>query len=353
MSGESVDFRNLSKRYGPVDALVDFDLDISAGEFMTLLGPSGSGKTTALNILAGFIDTSSGDVLIGGRSVRDLPPEKRNVGMVFQSYSLFPHMTVFDNVAFPLKLRGVSKPEIVRRVERYLGMVRMSDLAGRMPKELSGGQRQRVAFARAVVFEPPVLLMDEPLGALDLKLRQAMQLEIKQYHQQLGCTIVFVTHDQGEALALSDRIAVMGGGRIAQVDTPERIYDEPASRYVAEFIGRTNILTFESRGGPSFYIPEVGQEIRIPEASGSQSHSASLRPEKLRRVAAAEAGSVTVQARVEETLFLGDIVHYSVSTSTGGRLVFEEHRSNSDPVLKRGNDILLRFNPDDARSLPA
>ncbi|MEY8838423.1 ABC transporter ATP-binding protein, partial [Cribrihabitans sp. XS_ASV171] len=217
MAGGEISFRKVCKRYGAVEALADFSLEIGAGEFMTFLGPSGSGKSTALNALAGFSDVTEGDILIDGKSVLDLPPEKRNVGMVFQGYSLFPHMTVAENVAFPLKLRRHGRAEIARKVEEVLGMVQLGDLAGRMPSELSGGQRQRVAFARAVVFEPPVLLMDEPLGALDLKLRQSMQVEIKKYHAQLGCTIVFVTHDQGEALALSDRIAVLSDGRIAQV----------------------------------------------------------------------------------------------------------------------------------------
>ena len=202
MSVAGLNFRQITKRYGSVVALDQFSLDVAPGEFMTFLGPSGSGKTTALNILAGFAAATEGDVLIGDRSVVDLPPEKRNVGMVFQSYSLFPHLTVFENVAFPLRLRGASRDTIANKVGAVLDMVRLADFGGRMPNELSGGQRQRVAFARAVVFDPPVLLMDEPLGALDLKLREQMQLEIKRFHAEIGCTIIFVTHDQGETLPM-------------------------------------------------------------------------------------------------------------------------------------------------------
>lgn len=353
MHGGSVEFRNVTKSYATADALVDFDLKIAAGEFMVFLGPSGSGKTTALNVLAGFTETTSGDILVDGKSVSGLPPEDRNVGMVFQSYSLFPHMNVFENVAFPLKLRKVAKAEIARKVEFYLDMVRLSDLAGRMPKELSGGQRQRVAFARAVVFEPPVLLMDEPLGALDLKLRQAMQLEIKQYHQQLGCTVVFVTHDQGEALSLSDRVAVMGDGRIVQVDTPDRIYDRPINRYVAEFIGRTNILTLEAHGDTS-RIVELDQSIPAALARTDDGHRAtafSIRPERLRRSRGDDAGGIAFSVRIDETLFLGDIVQYSASTPSGTRLMFEEHRSTDNPILGRGETATLAFQQADVLPL--
>lgn len=349
MSGGSVTFQNLTKRYGATDALVDFDLEIGAGEFVTFLGPSGSGKTTALNILAGFTHATSGEVLVSGKSVLSLPPERRNVGMVFQSYSLFPHLSVFDNIAFPLKLRKVPKAEITSKVERYLDMIQLADYGGRMPKELSGGQRQRVAFARAVVFEPPVLLMDEPLGALDLKLRQTMQLEIKQYHQQIGCTVIFVTHDQGEALALSDRIAVMGKGQIVQVDTPDRIYDRPNSRYVAEFIGRTNILHLVRDASGAVEITELG--LKLQPGSYPDAGTISIRPEKVRRSSEANLPNIRFKATVIETLFLGDIVQYSVSTENGSRLVFEEHRSNNNPITNRGSVVTVGFDLEDALPL--
>lgn len=349
MAGASISFRNVSKHYGPVAALEDFDLEVGAGEFMTFLGPSGSGKTTALNVLAGFTTASSGDVLIGGRSIIGLPPEKRNVGMVFQNYALFPHLNVFDNVAFPLKLRGIKGPELRQKVEAALGMVQLADYAGRQPKELSGGQRQRVAFARAIIFEPPVLLMDEPLGALDLKLRQSMQLEIKRYHAQLGCTIIFVTHDQGEALALSDRIAVMGKGRIAQVDRADLIYDRPANRYVAEFIGRTNIFTLEEAADGRLRIAGCAAS-RLPAASDWKPGSTlSLRPEKIQRHMQGDVA--VIPGRIEEVLFQGDIVHYSARTEDGLKFDFQELRSPGTELLGVGAAVDLGFRAEDALRL--
>jgi putative spermidine/putrescine transport system ATP-binding protein len=351
MTGAAVSFRHVTKSYGAINALEDFDLTIAPGEFMTFLGPSGSGKTTALNVLAGFADVTSGDVFISERSVVNLPPERRNVGMVFQSYSLFPHLNVFENVAFPLKLRRVPRADVRRKVEQILGMVQMSDLAGRMPRELSGGQRQRVAFARAVVFEPPVLLMDEPLGALDLKLRQAMQVEIKRYHAQLGCTIVFVTHDQGEALALSDRIAVMGDGRIVQVDTASGIYDRPNSRYVADFIGRTNILTLERDATGAGRISELGVPFDAPGPRPGPGSVLSIRPEKIARARPDGRGMVTFSATVTDVLFQGDLVHYTADLSGGHELHFQEHRGPGAGVLGRGDHVTLGFQPEDALTI--
>ena len=351
--GASVIFEKVSKSYGSVNALVDFDLTIEPGEFVTLLGPSGSGKTTALNVLAGFVEETAGDIRIGDRSVLGLPPESRNVGMVFQNYSLFPHMNVYENIAFPLSLRKMPRAEILRRVEESLAMVQLSDYAHRMPKELSGGQQQRIAFARAVVFEPPVLLMDEPLGALDLKLREAMQLEIKRYHSQLGCTIVFVTHDQGEALALSDRVAIMGEGQIVQIDTPDRIYDEPNSKYVADFIGTTNILDFERIGPTQLRFPDLGAVIDLANSSlgwDDNCSSVSLRPEKLHReTPVSYDDAITFDATVEEYLFLGNIIQYSVQTESGRTLLFQEHRGPNVPILPRGEALSLAFSILDAR----
>ncbi|GAB5470862.1 MAG: ABC transporter ATP-binding protein [Rhodospirillales bacterium] len=355
MAGAAVSFRGVSKRYGAVDALADFNLEVDPGAFMTFLGPSGSGKTTALNVLAGFVDPTAGDILIDGKSILKLPPERRQLGMVFQSYTLFPHMNVFENVAFPLRLRRWPKAEIASKVAASLEMVRLSGLQDRMPKELSGGQRQRVAFARAVVFEPPVLLMDEPLGALDLKLREAMQLEIKRYHAQLGCTIIFVTHDQGEALALSDRVAVMGEGRIAQVDSPERIYDAPKSRYVAEFIGKTNILTLGAAGAERVTLVEMGRDLLRGALGGEEPNAAylSLRPEKIHRVEGETEDSLAFEAKVSELLFLGDIVQYEVTLAGGHSLIFQEHRGPQTPVLKRGDKVRLGFQLSDALALAA
>lgn len=245
--GAVVEFSGVCKSFGDVEVLGNFTLSVGAGEFLTLLGPSGSGKTTALNMLAGFLNPSAGEISIAGVPVTATPIEKRNIGMVFQSYSLFPHMNVEQNVGFPLKMRGADSQVTQERVAAALDLVGLGGFLERMPNQLSGGQRQRVAFARAIVFEPKVLLMDEPLGALDLKLRERMQLEIKHYQQQIGCTVIYVTHDQGEALTLSDRIAIMDQGQIVQIGHPQQIYDHPKSRFAAEFIGETNDWSAVSR----------------------------------------------------------------------------------------------------------
>lgn len=346
--GATVAFRKATKHYGSTVALADFGLEVGAGEFVTLLGPSGSGKTTALNILAGFTGLTEGDVLIDGRSVASLPPERRNLGMVFQHFSLFPHMSVFDNVAFPLRLRHVPRDQVRTRVMDALAMVRLDELAARMPSALSGGERQRVAVARAVVFQPPVLLMDEPLSALDLKLRGALQLELRQLHSEIGCTILFVTHDQNEALTLSDRIAVMRSGRVVQIGTPDAMYDRPRTRFVADFIGHTNILEVVAAGGRRARIVDLGAEIELPEVLTAA--VLSVRPEKLRRI---EAGACTdhliaFDATIDEPLFLGDIVHYTARLGHGRTLHFREHRGGDRNLLRRGDAVRLGFRPEDA-----
>lgn len=246
MSNPFIQFDKVSKAFGIVTVVDDLDLSISKGEFVSMLGPSGSGKTTLLMMLAGFEKPTSGAISVGGRRVDALPPYRRNMGVVFQNYALFPHMTVAENVAFPLKMRGVARSEVVERVSRALDMVQLSSFQDRKPIQLSGGQQQRVALARALVFEPEVVLMDEPLGALDKKLREQMQLDIRDIHRRLGLTIVFVTHDQGEALTMSDRIAIFNHGKIEQIGTPSQIYDHPKTQFVAQFIGETNLLAGRS-----------------------------------------------------------------------------------------------------------
>jgi len=351
LSGASVVFNSVGKNYGKTRVLADFNLDVKPGEFMTLLGPSGSGKTTALNALAGFVEDISGDILIDGKSVGSLPPEKRNVGMVFQSYSLFPHMTVAENVGFPLRLRKMGKAEIARRVGSALEMVQLSSYGHRMPRELSGGQRQRVAFARAIVYEPSVLLMDEPLAALDLKLRDAMRLEIKRYHSQLGCTIIFVTHDQGEALALSDRIAVMSDGRIAQVGNPVEIYDHPRSRFVADFIGQTNLFSVEFSQNAGFRLVEMDAEFSVadwrmdPRGKPAQ---ISIRPENLKLIAEPAHGVVSSKAIIEEVLFLGNLIEYSIVLPGGTKALVHEHRSANKFAAAKGERVLIGFSLQDA-----
>lgn len=354
MHGAAVSFRNIAKRYGETVVLADFTLDIHPGEFVTLLGPSGSGKSTALNILAGFADPTDGQLTVDGRDVLSMPPEKRNIGMVFQSYSLFPHLNVFENVAFPLRLRKVGQSDIQRRVRAALEMVQLASYEQRRPSELSGGQRQRVALARAVVFEPAVLLMDEPLGALDLKLREAMQYEIKRLHRQLGCTIVFVTHDQGEALALSDRIAVMGQARIAQIGAPQEIYDRPATKYVAQFVGKTNTLQLDRTGSRRWRLPGLAVEFDEPgDASPWMNHAASLcvRPERICRSSEEQDSLVRFDAEVVEVTFLGDHIHYLVRSSQGTELQMHETRGGQDTVLLRGDRLRLGFNPAEASAV--
>jgi spermidine/putrescine ABC transporter ATP-binding subunit len=244
---------NVHKSFDKTIAVRDVTLRVAAGEFVTLLGPSGCGKTTCLRMVAGFVEPTSGRIIMAGRDVTSVPPHRRNTGMVFQSYALFPHKTVSENVAFGMKVRGVGRSEMAERTREALQLVHLEELAERYPSQLSGGQKQRVALARAVVFKPEVLLLDEPLGALDLKLREELQVEIKRVQSTLGMTTLFVTHDQGEALGMSDRVAVMRGGEIVQIDTPQALYERPNSQYVANFIGRTNLIevtmrSFDERG---------------------------------------------------------------------------------------------------------
>jgi putative spermidine/putrescine transport system ATP-binding protein len=246
-----ITIRKLTKTYGAVRALDEVDLDIHAGEFLTLLGPSGSGKTTLLMALAGFLRPDRGSILFGSQEVIRLAPHKRNVGMVFQNYALFPHMDVARNIAYPLRLRKVPAAEIAHRVEAALEMVQLGGYGTRNIDQLSGGQRQRVALARAIVFEPRIILMDEPLSALDKQLRERMQIELRQLHEKLGATTIYVTHDQREALTMSDRIAVINGGRVVRLDTPRQIYERPGSRFVAEFIGESTFLEVQTTGGVS------------------------------------------------------------------------------------------------------
>ncbi len=254
--GAAVSISKLRKAYGSVVAVNDVSLDLKPGEFVALLGPSGSGKSTILMSIAGFETPTSGEILLDGRPITDLPPHRRNIGVVFQRYALFPHMTVADNVAYPLRRRGVQREEIRSEVVRALDMVGLAGLGARYPAQLSGGQQQRVALARSLVFRPPVLLMDEPLGALDRKLRQQMQIEIKMLHRDLGTTIVFVTHDQEEALSMADQVAVLSDGRLRQLGTPSELYKEPADAFVANFIGETNFL-------PGYVVEKGGTTVTV------------------------------------------------------------------------------------------
>jgi spermidine/putrescine ABC transporter ATP-binding subunit len=301
---------------GGTRAVDGISVEIGAGEFFSLLGPSGCGKTTTLRMVAGFDVPDGGTIRVGGRDVTALPPERRDMGMVFQNYALFPHRTVAENVAFGLRMRKVPAAEIAGRVRDALEMVRLSSLEERRPAQLSGGQQQRVALARAIVINPTVLLCDEPLGALDKKLRQAMQFELKALHRRLGLTLLYVTHDQEEALTMSDRIAVMRAGRIAQLGPPREIYDRPRSRFVADFIGDTNILEGTAEGS-SIRLPG-GWTSPLPGPLPAGPAAAALRPERVRLAAP---GAGLVDATVEEANFLGDSVLLKLLLPGGAALL--------------------------------
>jgi putative spermidine/putrescine transport system ATP-binding protein len=320
----AVSFQNVSRHFGAVRAVDGVDLDIEEGEFFAMLGPSGSGKTTCLRLIAGFEQPTGGHIEIFGETAEGVPPYRRNVNTVFQDYALFPHLNVEDNVAYGLMIRGVARAERMRRAHEALGLVRLPGYGARKPGQLSGGQRQRVALARAIVNQPRVLLLDEPLGALDLKLRENMQEELKALQKQLGITFVFVTHDQGEALSMADRVAVFNEGRIMQVGSPQSIYRRPASRFVADFVGSSNVLP-----------PEVTPLF------GGPAQWASLRPEDLRLAGRGEKG---VAARAVSTSFLGAANRLGVEVN-GARLNLLLPAGAALP--QPGEMVSVGFNPAD------
>lgn len=295
----------LSKRYGAVDAVVATDLAVEKGEFVSLLGPSGCGKTTTLQMIAGFVDVSGGQILLDGRDITHAKPASRGLGVVFQSYALFPHMTVRDNVAFGLKMRKVPAAEIASKVKTVLDLVRLAPHAERYPRELSGGQRQRVALARALVIEPPVLLLDEPLSNLDANLREEMQFEIRRIQCAVGITTLMVTHDQAEALSISDRVVVMQAGRVTQIDAPYTLYEHPRTRFISDFVGKANLL-------PGDYDQLGNAQVRHTRGDGEL--TLSLRPEKISLV---DAGSGRLQGKVLDSYFFGSQWLYRIDTPLG------------------------------------
>jgi spermidine/putrescine ABC transporter ATP-binding subunit len=344
----------ISKRYGDVQAVDQVDLDIAPGEFVTLLGPSGSGKTTTLMVIAGFQAPTSGHVLLNGARLTDTPAYERGFGIVFQNYALFPHMTVSDNIAFPLRMRGVPKSTRASMVEAALDLVRLPGLGARYPSQLSGGQQQRVALARALVFEPPVLLMDEPLGALDKKLRQEMQLEIRRIQQETRTTAIYVTHDQEEALVMSDRLAVMHMGRIEQVGTPADVYENPRSRFVADFVGESNILPVVIRADGSRRWAEIATGVDVPIAAAEivdgQAGYLVIRPEQVTVMDSGTGGGADIRigGEVEEVIYLGDSTKVAVRLGTGQKMVARVAPSH-DAVLQDGQRVAVGWNPRDAR----
>ncbi|SDJ24274.1 putative spermidine/putrescine transport system ATP-binding protein [Nonomuraea maritima] len=331
-TGGSVDVLGVGKTYGQAVALDDVTLHVEPGEFMTLLGSSGSGKSTLLNVVAGFTRPTSGSVTVDGRDITHDPPYKRDLGMVFQHYALFPHMSVAENVAFPLRRRRVRGAELTRRVDEALDVVELGGLRDRRPAQLSGGQQQRVALARAIVFRPRVLLMDEPLGALDKRLREQLQLEIKRLHTELGITFVFVTHDQDEALTMSDRIALLRDGRVVQVGTPADLYDRPASRYVAEFLGESNLLPAANDSEALLVRP---QDVRLSRPGADL-----------------PAGDHAHDGKVTEVIYLGSGLRVEVELRSGGRLIARTG-TRLDPVPRPDDEVVVHWRQQDCVTVPA
>jgi spermidine/putrescine ABC transporter ATP-binding subunit len=314
-SAAAISLRAVSKRYGTQTALHPTDLEIAPGEFFCLLGPSGCGKTTTLNLIGGFVNPSGGEIWIGDEPVERLPPHRRNVNTVFQSYALFPHMTVRKNVGFGLKMAKVPSAESEQRVEEALALVGLEEFGERLPAQLSGGQQQRVAVARALVNRPTVLLLDEPLGALDLKLRKRLQVELSQIHREVGTTFVYVTHDQEEAMAMGTRIAVMNHGRIAQVGAPADIYHRPTSRFVADFIGESNFLDVDTSSAPSGVVKLAdGRGVPCPTGTWNGNGRATLmvRPESIHLGGVDQAPAPSLRGRVVQASFLGSQTRVAV-----------------------------------------
>jgi spermidine/putrescine transport system ATP-binding protein len=344
--------KDFTARHGAVAAVRGVDLQIRRGEFFSLLGPSGCGKTTTLRMIAGFEEPTRGQVLLYGKDVTGVPPYRRDVNMVFQSYALFPHMNVQDNIAFGLRRKGVGKAESARRVGEMLELVELTGKDESRPRELSGGQQQRVALARALVNHPRALLLDEPLGALDLKLRQAMQIELKRIQRDVGITFIYVTHDQNEALTMSDRLAVMNDGRVEQVGGPQEIYEQPATRFVAGFIGTSNLLAGRvSRVSGEEAVIEVSPDERIvlPRRAASPGDEVELtvRPEKIIIAASPpEADGCVLRGTVTEVVYLGTSTNFSVMTTTGADMVvFQQNATSGRSQPGRGETVWLSWHP--------
>ncbi|HYI23535.1 MAG TPA: ABC transporter ATP-binding protein [Candidatus Limnocylindrales bacterium] len=347
VTGASVQLAELTRDFGPVRAVDSLSLDVDAGRFLALLGPSGSGKTTALHLIAGLLAPTSGSIRIGGVACEDVPADRRNVGIVFQNYALFPHLTVAQNLAFPLEMRGVPRPEITQRVTDVLRLVDLEGMEERRPRQLSGGQQQRVALARVLIYRPQVVLMDEPLGALDRNLRQQMQLEIKRLHEELGLTIVYVTHDQSEALAMADQIAVIDHGRIVQSGPPRQLYDRPVSQFVATFLGEANLLpgtisSVDAASGVAYarFLPGLGSTGTL--AGGLRVGTpvtVVVRPEDM-LVSPAPNGTEGWTARVAATAFAGDAFRIQLTDGQGRRLLAKMPVTTAAPPAV-GSEVVI------------
>ena len=360
-SGAQLRLRQLTRAFGAAKAVDRVSLDVPAGAFVSLLGPSGSGKTTTLNLIAGFLAPDSGDILLDERSIADVPPHKRNIGMVFQSYSLFPHMTVAENVGFPLRMRTrLSRQDARRRIDEMLALVQLGHLGARYPRQLSGGQQQRVAMARALVSHPRLLLMDEPLGALDKKLREQMQVEIKRIHRSVGTTVIYVTHDQTEALTMSDLVVVMHQARVAQVGTPRVLYEAPANLFVADFLGDSNLLTATvAQVCRDEFAVEIGsgEKMRVTRGSSAAAPGSRavvlIRPEDISVTATGErtAGQDVLAGTIKDISYHGDT--FKLDVAVGSDVLKVKVPRERGAGMERGNSVFLTWRSSAVRLLPA
>ncbi|SIS85328.1 ABC transporter ATP-binding protein [Phaeovulum vinaykumarii] len=352
-------FEHVQKSYdGETLVVKDLNLSIAKGEFLTMLGPSGSGKTTCLMMLAGFETATHGEIRLDGRPINQVPPHKRGIGMVFQNYALFPHMTVAENLSFPLEVRGMGKSEREEKIKRALDMVQMGAFANRRPAQMSGGQQQRIALARALVFDPKLVLMDEPLGALDKQLREHMQFEIKHLHERLGLTVVYVTHDQGEALTMSDRVAVFNDGKIQQLDAPDVLYERPKNSFVAQFIGENNKLpgTVEEYDDEKCVVRlttgEVIDATPVNIRRRGQQTLVSIRPERVEfKPEMMPEGAHTISAEVLEVIYMGDILRTRMRVAGTEDFVMKSRNTLDQTRLQPGQTVQIGWHPADARAL--
>ena len=352
-----VRFDKVDKSYdGKVLVVKDLNLDIAEGEFVTMLGPSGSGKTTCLMMLAGFETPTNGEIYLDSHPISNIPPHKRGIGMVFQNYALFPHMTVYENLAFPLRVRKISKEETDKKIDKALSMVSLTGFENRMPAQLSGGQQQRVAVARALVFDPAVVLMDEPLGALDKNLRESMQYEIKHIHESIGVTVVYVTHDQGEALTMSNKIAVFNDGKVQQLSSPDKLYEEPVNSFVAEFIGENNRFSGQvtdiSNDKCKVKLDDGSEILANPIAvkSSGEKTIVSLRPERA-LINTKEKMENNYKGKIEEVIYHGHHTRVRLNLLGNKDFILKVPNSSANMDIKLGNQINVSWNSFDARAL--
>ncbi|MFD1340806.1 ABC transporter ATP-binding protein [Litorisediminicola beolgyonensis] len=360
MSDAFVAFERVQKSYdGETLVVKDLNLAMPKGEFLTMLGPSGSGKTTCLMMLAGFETATHGEIKLDGKPINNIPPHKRGIGMVFQNYALFPHMTVAENLSFPLEVRGMDKSKREEKIKRALGMVQMEAFAGRRPTQLSGGQQQRIALARALVFEPELVLMDEPLGALDKQLRETLQFEITNLAHELGITVVYVTHDQTEALTMSDRVAVFDDGRIQQLAPPDELYEKPKNSFVAQFIGENNTLegTVEQISGGRCTVKldngEMIDAIPVNVSKAGERTRVSIRPERVEFNPELGPDAHTLEAEVKEFIYMGDVFRTRLKVAGNDHFIVKT-RNRADQVrLDPGAKVKIGWLPEDCRALDA